>query len=44
MPIGSVQEHGAANQALEPGIAMERQVIRPDNGGYFWRTSVSKEG
>ena len=37
MPIGAVREPGAANQILEPGVALERQVIRPDNGAsYFW--------
>jgi|ERR1019366_569936 hypothetical protein len=41
MPIGSLRQPGAANQVLEPGITMERQVIRPDNGAsYFWRTTT----
>src|ERR1019366_6201663 len=41
MPIGSVREPGAANQVLEPGIAVKRQVPRPDNGAsYFWRTTT----
>jgi hypothetical protein len=41
MPIGAVREPGAVNPVLEPGIALERQVIRPDNGAsYFWRTTT----
>jgi hypothetical protein len=41
MPIGAVREPGAVNQVVEPGIALERQVIRHDiRASYFWRMTT----